>query len=132
MKVIVPRSIAQRSATSIQHSMTQRGAAEARALIAELLGRQVRIWQDGAAVFARLEIDEAVLLASAEKSLEINDFQVGSGGALWSLSIGVFCFSDKDSCAIEGPAIPLACGNGHPLSAFDYRGGFSTQESPDR
>ena len=35
--------------------------AEARALIAELLGRQVRIRQDGGAVFACLEIDEAVL-----------------------------------------------------------------------
>jgi hypothetical protein len=59
--------------------------AEARALIAELLGRQVRIRQDGAAVFARLEIDEAVLLASAAKSLEIKDFQVGSGGPLRAL-----------------------------------------------
>ncbi|HKT71788.1 MAG TPA: hypothetical protein VJQ47_02790 [Steroidobacteraceae bacterium] len=56
--------------------------AEARALIAELLGRQVRIRQDGAAVFARLEIDEAVLFASAAKSLEIKDFQVGSGGRI--------------------------------------------------
>ena len=59
--------------------------AEARALIAELLGRQVRIRQDGAAVFARLEIDEAVLLASAAKSLEIKDFQVGSGGRIWAV-----------------------------------------------
>ena len=57
--------------------------AEARALIAELLGRQVRIRQDGAAVFARREIDEAVLLASAAKSLEIKDFRVGSGGMSW-------------------------------------------------
>jgi hypothetical protein len=40
----------------------------------------VRIRQDGAAIFARLEIDEAVLLASAAKSLEIKDVQVGSGG----------------------------------------------------
>jgi hypothetical protein len=56
--------------------------AEARALIAELLGRQVRIRQDGAAVFARLKIDKAVLLASAAKSLEIKDFQVGSGGGI--------------------------------------------------
>jgi hypothetical protein len=39
--------------------------AEARALVAELLGRQVRIRQDGAAVFARPGIDEAVLVASA-------------------------------------------------------------------
>jgi hypothetical protein len=31
--------------------------------------------------------------------------------------MGVFCFSDKDLCAVEGPAIPPACGNGHPLSA---------------
>jgi hypothetical protein len=61
--------------------------AEARALIAELLGRQVRIRQDGAAVFARLEIDEAVLLASAAKSFEINDFQVGSGGATSFIAI---------------------------------------------
>jgi hypothetical protein len=59
--------------------------AEARALIAELLGRQVRIRQDGAAVFARLEIDEAMLLASAAKSLEIKDFQFGSGGLLRAL-----------------------------------------------
>lgn len=55
--------------------------AEARALIAELLGRQVRIRQDGVAVFARLEIDEAVLMAPAAKPFEIKDFQVGSGGA---------------------------------------------------
>ena len=54
--------------------------AEARALIAELLGRQVRIRQDGEAVFACLEIDEAVLLTSAEKSFKSNDFQFGSGG----------------------------------------------------
>jgi hypothetical protein len=47
--------------------------AEARALIAELLGRQVRIRQGGAAVFARLAIDEAVLVASAAKSLGIKD-----------------------------------------------------------
>jgi hypothetical protein len=50
---------------------------EARALIAELLGRQVRTRQDGAAVFARLEIDEVVLLASAAKSLAVEDFKVG-------------------------------------------------------
>ncbi len=42
----------------------------------------MRIRQDGAAVFARLEIDEAVLSASAAKSLEIKDFQVGSGGSI--------------------------------------------------
>jgi len=68
---------------STLHGPTER--TEARALIAELLGRQVRIRQDGAAVFARLEIDEAVLLASAAKSLEIEDFQVGSGGPLRAL-----------------------------------------------
>jgi hypothetical protein len=45
----------------------------------------VRIRQDGAAVFARLEIDEAVLLASAAESLEIKDFQVGSGGRIWAV-----------------------------------------------
>ena len=33
---------------------------------------------------ANFEIDEAVLLASAAKSLEIEDFQVGSGGAATS------------------------------------------------
>jgi hypothetical protein len=80
--------------------------AEARALIAELLGRQVRIRQDGAAVFARLEIDEAVLSASAAKSLEIKDFQVVCGGAIWSHSIGVFCLSDQDLYAVEGPSAP--------------------------
>ncbi len=56
--------------------------AEARALIAELLGQQVRIRQDGGAVFACLEFDEAVLLASAEKSFKNKDFQVGSGGRI--------------------------------------------------
>ena len=71
---------AQADLNSTLHDPTER--AEARALIAELLGRQVRIRQDGAAVFARLEIDEAVLLASAAKSLEIKDFQVGSGGRI--------------------------------------------------
>ena len=55
---------------------------EARALITELLGRQVRIRQDGEAVFARLEIDEAVLVASTAKSLEIKDFEFGSGGRI--------------------------------------------------
>jgi site-specific DNA recombinase len=56
--------------------------AEARALIAELLGRQVRIRQDGGAVFACLEFDEVVLLASAEKSFKNKDFQFGSGGRI--------------------------------------------------
>jgi hypothetical protein len=67
--------------------------AEARALIAELLGRQVRIRQDGEAVFARLEIDEAVLVASAAKSLEITDFQFGSGGRICTYGYrpGVVC-----------------------------------------
>ena len=86
MKVIPQSAALYRAAVrdlnSTLHDPTER--AEARALIAELLGRQVRIRQDGAAVFARLEIDEAVLLASAAKSLEIKDFQVGSGGLLWT------------------------------------------------
>jgi hypothetical protein len=43
---------------------------------------QVKIRQDGAAVVARLEIDEAVLVASAAKSFEIKDFQIGSGGRI--------------------------------------------------
>jgi hypothetical protein len=80
---VIPQSAALyraavRDLNSTLHDPTER--AEARALIAEPLGRQVRIRQDGAAVFARLEIDEAVLLVSAEKSLKIKDFQVGSGG----------------------------------------------------
>jgi hypothetical protein len=45
----------------------------------------------------------------------------GSGGAIWSHSIGVFYFSDKDLCAGEGLAIPAVCGNGHPLSAENLR-----------
>ena len=82
MKVI-PQSaalyrVAVRDLNSTLRDPTER--AEARALIAELLGQQVRIRQDGGAVFACLEIDEAVLVASAEKSLEIKEFQVGSGG----------------------------------------------------
>jgi len=39
--------------------------AEARAVIAALLGRQVRVRHDGGAVFAGLEFDEGALLASA-------------------------------------------------------------------
>ena len=55
-------------------------------LIAELLGEQVRVRQDGAAVFACLEIDEGVLVASAAKCLEIEGpFQVGSGGGMLSV-----------------------------------------------
>jgi len=42
--------------------------AEARVLIAELLGQQVKIRRDGESVFARLEIDEAVLGSSNIKS----------------------------------------------------------------
>ena len=84
MKVIPQSAALYRAAVhdlnSTLHDPTER--AEARALIAELLGRQVKIRQDGAAVFARLEIDEAVLLASAAKSLEIKDFQVGGGGRI--------------------------------------------------
>ena len=38
-------------------------------------------------MFACLEIDEAVLLASAAKSLEIKDFQVGSGGGQWDVPL---------------------------------------------
>jgi hypothetical protein len=40
--------------------------AEARALIAELLGQQVKIRQDGESVFARPEIVEAVLVSGLE------------------------------------------------------------------
>ena len=99
MKVI-PQSAALyhaavRDLNSTLHDPTER--AEARALIAELLGRQVRIRQDGAAIFARLEIDEAVLLASAAKSWEIKDLQVGSGGGRYEL---------YSACPIRVPAVP--------------------------
>jgi hypothetical protein len=57
------------------------------------------------------------MLVTGGKSFEVNDFKCGSGGALWSHSMGIFCFSDKDLRAPERPAIPAACGNGHPLSA---------------
>jgi hypothetical protein len=69
MKVIPQSAALYRAAVrdlnSTLHDPTER--AEARAFIAELLGRQVRIRQDGAAAFARLEIGEAVLLASAAR-----------------------------------------------------------------
>jgi hypothetical protein len=35
--------------------------------------------------------------------------------------MGVFCFSDKNLCAVGGPAIPAVCGNGHPLSPENLR-----------
>jgi hypothetical protein len=71
MKVIPQSAVLYRAAVRDLNSTLKEPTerAEARALIAELLGQQVRIRQDGAAVFARLEIDEVVLVASAEKSL---------------------------------------------------------------
>ena len=69
MKVIPQSAALYRAAVrdlnSTRHDPTER--AQAHTLIAELLGRHVRIRQDGVAVFARLEMDEAVLLASAAK-----------------------------------------------------------------
>jgi hypothetical protein len=55
---------------------------EARALIAELLGGAVKVRQEGDAVYARPEMDAAVLLERAGNSKNINDFQHGSGGVL--------------------------------------------------
>ena len=55
---------------------------EARALIAELLGGAVKVRQEGEAVYARLEMDAAVLLVAGGKSFEINDFKRGSGGRI--------------------------------------------------
>lgn len=55
---------------------------EARALIAELLGGTVKVRQEGEAVYARLEMDAAVLLVAGGKAFEINDFKRGSGGRI--------------------------------------------------
>jgi len=55
---------------------------EARALVAELLGGQVKVRQQGGAVYARLELDAGVLLAAAGDSNRIRDFQIGSGGSI--------------------------------------------------
>ena len=52
---------------------------EARALVAELLGGQVKVRKEGDAVYARLELDANVLLAAAANSSKSNDFQIGSG-----------------------------------------------------
>ena len=65
--------------------MTER--AEARALIAELLGQQVKISQDGESVFACLEIDEAMLVASNIESLRNKDFQNGGGARFKPVSV---------------------------------------------
>ena len=66
MKVIPQSAALYRAAVpdlnSTLHGPTER--TEARALIAELLGRQVRIRQDGAAVFACL--DPAIVAESSE------------------------------------------------------------------
>ena len=55
---------------------------EARALIAELLGGQVRVRKEGDAVYARLPMDMAVMLAAAANSSKSKDFQFGSGGRI--------------------------------------------------
>jgi hypothetical protein len=55
---------------------------EARALIADLLGCQVRVRQQGDAVYARLEMDAGVLFAAAANPKKINDFKRGSGGGI--------------------------------------------------
>jgi len=108
MKVIPQSAALYRAAVrdlnSTLHDLTER--AEARALIADLLGRQVRIRQDGAAVFARLEIDEAVLLASAAESLEIKDFQVGSGGRDELYSNYVFKIQAVAASIAITPSVP--------------------------
>lgn len=55
---------------------------QARALIAELLGGQVRVRQEGKAVYARLELDAGRLLAVGGSTSRINDFKCGSGGRI--------------------------------------------------
>ena len=55
---------------------------EARALIAELLGGQVKIRKEGDAIYAQLQLDKAVLLAAAANSRKSKDFQIGSGGRI--------------------------------------------------
>lgn len=55
---------------------------EARALVAQLLGGQVKVRREGDAVYVRLELDANVLLAEAANSSKNNDFQFGSGGRI--------------------------------------------------
>lgn len=52
----------------------------ARVLIADLLGGQVKVRQEGDAVYARLELDAGRLLAVGASASKINDFKCGSGG----------------------------------------------------
>lgn len=61
---------------------------EARSLIAELLGGHVKIRQEGAAVYARLEMDGGALLTVAEDSNKIYGFKRASGGPIWHLYSG--------------------------------------------
>ncbi len=56
---------------------------EARALIAQLLGGHVKIRQESEAVYARLEMDDGVLLAVAGNSNKITGFTRGSGARVW-------------------------------------------------
>lgn len=42
----------------------------------------MKVRQESEAVYARLEMDSAVLLVAGGKSFEINDFKSGSGGGI--------------------------------------------------
>lgn len=55
---------------------------QARMLIAEMLGGEVKVRQEREAVYARLEMDAGVLIAVAGNSKKSNCFQVGSGGRI--------------------------------------------------
>ena len=72
-------SIAPPSGASAQRLPSPLNGQEARALVAELLGGQVKVRKEGDAVYARLELDANVLLAKAANSSKSKDFQFGSG-----------------------------------------------------
>jgi hypothetical protein len=82
--------------------------------VAELLGGQVKVRQEGDAVYTRLELDANVLLAAAANSSKSNDnLQFGSGGVLWTCSIFPL-FGSK--CVRETILPPNRFGDGHELT----------------
>jgi hypothetical protein len=70
-------------------------AGRARVAVRKLLGDRIDLVpaKGGGHLVAHLEFQRAALLAGSVGS-------VGSGGAIWSRSMGVFCFSDKNLCAV--------------------------------
>jgi hypothetical protein len=75
-RVIPERAQLYRAAVRALNALTETSERqEARELVAELLGGQVKVRKEWGAVYARLELDANVLLAAAGNSSKSKDFQ---------------------------------------------------------